>query len=163
MESKLDYAAAVRVLQNALLEVAANARGFALRAQGKPTRLSARNWHELAEIEAFLSYQLEQNLRREMKATPWSPFRQMRAMFQGYWIGFGDEEARIRRAHQLVVASPVERWRAGAPQLEASLWPFFQDRTHYLANTFSLALNEPAPFPTLIWRPDRRAFQGRTP
>lgn len=157
----LDYDATLRALRRTLGEVAGNARAFGMRAKGRPELVSSRTWAELAEIELLLGAQLQATIRQELRAEPLTPLVQLSAFWRTFREGLLTGEARLVR-RQLWAASshPVSSWRRGAPQLESSLWPFFEARTHYLANTFALALDEPAPFPPLIWHPGSRSFRG---
>ncbi len=159
MTGGLGYDATVRVLREALVEAEGNARGFAVRARGRPELLSSHTWRELAEIEDFLAQRLEAALRNELRVVPHTAFTRIRAHWRGLWGGLASEQGLVRRLLHASTHSPVEAWRAGAPQLEAVLWPFFASRTQYLANTLALALDEPAPSPALIWHPGRREFR----
>ena len=115
-------------------------------------------WAELGGIEALLCERLVEALRRELRAEPWGTFGQASALLRGISTGLSPERSLLDRLCRKASANPVELWRAGAPQLEATLWPFFSARTRYLANTTALALNQPSPFPPLIWHPGRREF-----
>ena len=159
MTEELSYDDALHVLRGSLAEVAGNARVFALRARRGGGLLSARDWAELAEIEARLEHDLADTLRLELNVDPWTWSGQTWALYRGVWLALHREPRLVRGIFESARQSPVEQWRAAAPQLEASLWPFFADRTRYLANTLALALHEPAPFPVLIWHPGRRAFR----
>ncbi len=159
MHGGLSYDETVRVLRAALVEAEGNARGFGVRARGRPELVSSHSWRELAEIEDLLAQQLEAALRNELRVAPHSAFTRMRAHWRGLWGGLASERALMRRLFHESRHSQVATWRAGAPQLEAVLWPFFAARTQYLANTLALALDEPAPAPPLIWHPGRREFR----
>ena len=58
---ELSYDDAVLVLRGSLVEAAANARVFALRARRGGRLLTARDWAQLAEIEAGLEHDLDLN------------------------------------------------------------------------------------------------------
>ncbi len=154
----LSYDEIVSALRDTLVKTARNARSFGIRASGKPERLSAHSWKELAMIEALLSRRLEQALMRELHVEPWSSIRQARASIGGLVDGLRSEDAIVRRIAGAAARHPVEQWRQGAPQLEEALWPFFCARTRYLANTMALAIDEPAPHPPLVWNPGRGDF-----
>jgi hypothetical protein len=157
----LDYDATLRVLRRTLGKVAGNARAFGMRARGRPELISSRTWAELAEIELLLVAQLQTAIRQELRAQPLTPLVQLSALWRAFRDGLMGGEARlVRRQLHAASSHPVASWRRGAPQLEPSLWPFLEARTHYLANTFALALDEPAPFPPLIWHPGSRSFRG---
>jgi hypothetical protein len=160
MGEEFSYDDAVAVLRHALLDAAANARAFGIRARGRPQLLSARAWAELAQIEALLARDLTDTLKLELHEEPWSPFRELRALLLGLWRALIPEPALVSRLYREASAHPVESWRAAAPQLEASLWPFFSARTRHLANATALALNEPQPHPALFWHPSRREFRS---
>ena len=160
MGEEFSYDDAVAALRDSLVEAAANARGFAIRARGRPKLLSARAWAELAQIEALLARDLVDCLKLELHEEPSSPFREMVALLRGLWRALISEPALVRRLYRDASQHPVEAWRAAAPQLEASLWPFFAARTRHLANTTALALNEPQPWPALFWHPARREFRS---
>ncbi len=159
MAEELSYDDAVLVLRGSLVEAAANARVFALRARRGGRLLTARDWAQLAEIEAGLEHDLADTLRLELHAEPWTWLARTGAIYRGAWLALQREPRLVRGMFESARNHPVDRWREAAPQLEASLWPFFADRTRYLANTLALALHEPAPFPALIWHPGRRAFR----
>ncbi len=161
MNGGLSYEETVRVLRGALVESEGNSRGFAVRARGRPELVSSHTWQELAEIEDLLAQHLEAALRSELRVVPHTAFTRIRAHWRGLWGGLASERALIRRLFHESTHSQVEAWRAGAPQLEAVLWPFFVSHTQYLANTLALALDEPAPSPPLIWHPGRREFRLR--
>jgi hypothetical protein len=132
-----------------------------MRARGRPELVSSRSWAELAEIEALLGARLQAAIRQELRAEPLTPVVQLRALWRALRDGLLAAEARlVRRQLRAAASHPVASWRSGAPQLEADLWPFLEARTHYLANTFALALDEPAPFAPLIWHPGSRSFRG---
>jgi hypothetical protein len=157
----LDYDATLRVLRKALGEAAGNARGFGMRAGGRPELLSSRIWSELSEIESILGGHLQGAIQQELRAKPWTPAVQLSALWRTLQNGLLAGEARlIQRQLRAASSHPVSAWRRGAPQLEPSLWPFLEARTHYLANTFALALDEPAPFPALIWHPGTQSFRS---
>jgi hypothetical protein len=157
--TELGYDAALRVLRGALAAAAANAQAFATRSQLGQGLLSARGWSELAEIEAELTRRLEHALRRELRADPWPVPARLHCWLRAQRDIWSGERATLLRQLREASALPLGRWRAGAPQLESALWPFFEQRTHHLANTLALALGEPAPFPAIIWHPGRREFR----
>ena len=161
MTEGLGYDASVRVLREALVEAEGNARGFAVRARGRPELLSSHSWRELAEIENLLAQRLEGALQSELRVVPHTAFTRIRAHWRGLWGGLASERSLVRQLFHQTSHSQVEAWRAGAPQLESVLWPFFVSRTQYLANTLALALDEPAPSSPLIWHPGRREFRLR--
>lgn len=159
MPEALSYDEALRALRGALVEAAGNARVFALRARRDGRLMRARDWAQLSEIEARLERDLADTLRLELHADPWPWVTLTRAIYRGLWLALLGEERLVRGLFESARRHPVEDWRAGAPQLEASLWPFFVDRTRYLANTLALALHQPAPFPALLWHPGQRQFK----
>ncbi len=154
----LSYDEVVRLLRHELRSIGRNARVFALRARARPALLSAREWGLLAQIEAELQDMLQHTLRLELHVEPWSPWGQLRSTLASFRDGARGERALMTRLFLEAAAHPIERWRVGAPQLEDALWPFMSARTRYLANTVALALDEPAPFPPLVWNPRRREF-----
>jgi hypothetical protein len=156
----LSYDETELLLRNSLVEVSGNARAFALRSRAGARLVSKRSWSELAQIEAQLERDLADTLRLELRSEPWSWLARTRALGRGLGLGITSEAHLIRVLFERVRAHPVERWREDAPQLEASLWPLYVARTHYLANTLALALDEPAPYPALIWNPHRREFRS---
>lgn len=162
MGEEVGYEDALRALRASLAEAAGNARVFAIRSRGAPRLLSAHSWGELAEIETLLVRELVLALRNELRVEPWSYATRLRAGWRGVLGGLRPEAGLVAGLLRELLEHPVERWRAGAPQLEAGLWPFFSARTRYLANTFALALNEPAPHAPLIWHPGRREFTARS-
>lgn len=157
---ELGYDETLRALRRSLVVATGNAQAFGIRARGRPSLLSARGWAELAEIEAVLAQHLVQALRRELRAEPLSFWGRTAAMWRGIAGAVAPERSFVARLFRSASAHPVESWRAGAPQLEADLWPFFSARTHHLANALALALNEPAPYPPLFWHPGAREFRG---
>ena len=163
MPDALSYDATLHLLKRALIEIHGNAIAFLRRGQRSPSRaphtLSPRTWQELATIEALLSRDLEDCIRLELHEEPWNPWAHIFTVFGGLWRSFGSEEKLLRSLHASLSSLPLDQWRTGAPQLEPSLWPFFANRTPYLANTAALALNEPPPYPTLIWLPRERKFR----
>ncbi len=161
MGDDLSYNEAIAVLRGSLIEASGNARAFAIRSRGRPSLLSARTWEQLAQIEARLARDLEDTLRLELHTEAWTWLARTRAFYRGPRLGLLGEERLVRELYRSAARHPVDLWRAGAPQLEASLWRFFSARTHYLANTLALALNEPAPHPALIWNPGRREVRSR--
>ena len=161
MGDDLSYNEAIAVLRGSLIEASGNARAFAIRSRGRPRLLSARTWEQLAQIEARLARDLEDTLRLELHTEAWTWLARTRAFYRGPWLGLLGEDRLVRALYHTATTHPVDLWRAGTPQLEASLWPFFSARTHYLANTLALALDEPAPHPARIWNPARQAFRSR--
>lgn len=159
MDADLGYDETLRVLRQSLVRAVSNAWVFTIRARGRPQLLSARGWLELVEIERTLGGQLERALRSDLRVEPWSALGRTRSLYRGIWDSLRGERALVVDLFGRASRDPVDAWRRGAPQLEESLWPFFTGRTHYLANTFALALDEPAPFPTVIWHPGRREFR----
>ena len=145
-----------------LAEATGNARAFAVRARGRPRLLSARAWGELAEIEARLSALVEDVLRGDLRAEPWSLPMRYRAGFGAVVGALRGEPGLLQSLLERARSQPTSSWRRGAPQLEEGLWPFLAERTEHLANTAALALNEPAPFPPLVWHPGRGAFAKPT-
>ena len=163
MSEELTYDATLALLKRSLLEIHGNAIGFLRRGERRPSNadiaLSPRSWQELATIEALLARDVEDCIKLELHEEPWSPWSHMGTVFRGLFLSIGSDEKVLRKLHADLADHPVDHWRAGAPQLEASLWPLFANRTHYLANTVALALNEPPPYPTLIWLPRERKFR----
>jgi hypothetical protein len=157
----LGYDEAVAVLRRALAEAGGGARAFEIRARARPQLLSARSWHELAVIETLLAERLATALSRELRVSPWRFTTRARAGVRFVSGALVPEARAVRGVFERTRAHPVERWRAAAPQLEATLWPFFSARTRYLANVTALALSEPAPYPPLLWHPARREFLDR--
>ena len=159
----MDYDEAVRVCRRGLIEAGANAQGFALRAaRGGSGRVSAATWSELAQIEHLLKPRLEQALRRELRVEPWPFPTPLQASLMAFWRALAPEGLVARRLFLNAASGAVDRWRTGAPQLEGLVWPFWVERTHYLANTLALALNEPAPYPILMWQPRQREFRSKS-
>lgn len=159
MPDALDYEAAIRVLRGSLLEAGVNLRAFDVRSRGRPRLLTARDWAELAGIEALLAARLEQALARELRVEPWTWPGRVLAFWRGVAGGLAAERAFAASRLRAATEQPVEQWRAAAPQLESTLWPFFSQRTRYLANTMALALDEPAPYPPLVWLPRDLRFK----
>ena len=160
MEEQFGYDDVLRALRSSLVDAQANARAFALRARGRPALVSIRAWGELAAIEVRLARDLADCVRLEMREEPWTLAGRASAVLRGLRRGLVGEERLVMRLFRDTRSHPVERWRATAPQLEASLWPFFVARTHHLANAMALALNEPAPFPAVYWHPGRLEFRS---
>ena len=160
LENELSYDDAVAVLRGALVEVSGNVRVFAIRSRLGAGLLSGRGWAELARIETKLERDLEDTLRLELRAEPWSWWMRTQALYRGLWLGLHGEPRLVRGLFDNARTHPVEQWRQGAPQLEASLWPLFVARTHHLANILALALDEPAPFDALFWHPSRQEFRS---
>jgi hypothetical protein len=158
MAQTLGYDEAVAVVRRILEDTAGKARAFATRSRGRPSLLSHRTWAELATIEALSSQRAQAALQRELRVEPWTSFGQARAAWRGLRDGLVGESPLVRRLLAEACASPVERWRAEAPQLEETLWRFLSARTRHLANSAALGLGEPSPYPTLIWHPGRREF-----
>jgi hypothetical protein len=148
----------IGLLRRELRRVARNARVFALRSRARPTLLSARSWAELAEIEAELQDLLQHTLRLELHVEPWTALGRVRTGIGSFLDSLRGERRLLERLLDEAVQHPIERWRSGVPQLEDALWPFLGGRTRYLANMLALALDEPAPFPPLLWQPRRRQF-----
>ena len=146
------------MLRRSLAESSGNARAFSWRSRGKPQLLTARSWAELAGIEALLAARVEQAIQRELRTDPWTTGPWIASLVRiarnGLW---GGERSVVARTFAETRAHRVETWRQQSPQLEASLWPFFVDRTRYLANSMALALDERTPHPPLVWNPRRRA------
>jgi hypothetical protein len=161
VDDGLSYDETIKVLRAALVEVEGNTWAFQVRSRGQPKLLSSHAWRELGEIEALLVESIVEALSCELRAEPWTRFARLRARGRGLLKALAGERGVIERLCREFTHSPVEGWRRATPQLEATVWPFFVARTHYGANTFSLALDQPAPFPPLIWHPGRREFQGR--
>ncbi len=159
VEEALGYDETLTVLRRSLVVATGNAQAFGIRARGRPRLLSARGWAELAEIERLLALRLTDSLRRELRVAASSGWGRTQATWRGLAGGLASEPGFVARLFHEVRAQPVERWRAGAPQLESSLWPFFCARTRYLVNTLALSLNEPAPHPALFWHPGAREFR----
>lgn len=155
----LAYDETVRLLRAALVEAEGNARAFTIRGRGRPELVSSRSWHELSEIETLLAQHIEKTLRGELRVEPRSALTTLRAHWRALRGGLAAERSLARRLFRENTGSRVQSWREQAPQLEHVLWPFFVARTQHLANTFALALNEPAPSPPLIWHPGRREFR----
>ena len=160
MGEAFSYDDAVAALRHSLFEASANARAFGIRARGRPQLLSARAWAELAHVEALLARDLTDTLKLELHHEPWAPFGEMWALLRGFWRALISEPALVTRLYREACEHPVESWRTAAPQLEASLWPFFSARTRHLANATALALNEPQPHPDLFWHPSRQEFRS---
>jgi hypothetical protein len=159
----VDYDEAVRVCRRGVLDAAANAQGFALRAaRGGSGAVSPATWSELAQIEQLLVPRLEQALRRELRVEPWPFPSTLQASLLGFWRALAPEAMIARRLYLNAASGAVDRWRTGAPQLEGVVWPFWVERTHYLANTLALALNEPAPYGVLMWHPRLREFRSKS-
>jgi hypothetical protein len=156
--TQLSYDETVRALRGALAEAAGHARAFAVRARGRPQLVSTRTWGELAEIEALLAGAVETTLRRELRVEPWTLFVRGRTGARIIVESLRGERGLVRTLFEEARTHAVREWRQGAPQLEPTLWPFFVARSDYLANTFALALDEPAPHPPLLWHPGRREF-----
>jgi len=157
----VDYDEAVQICRRGMIDAAANAQGFALRAaRGAKGQVSAATWSELAQIEQILLPRLERALRQELRVPPWPFPSRPQAHGLGLWRGLGPESAVAPRLFLAAASGAVDRWRSSAPQLEGVVWPFWVERTHYLANTLALALNEPAPYPVLMWHPRQREFRG---
>ncbi len=161
MAQELGYEAAVAVLRAALADASGSARAFEVRSRARPELLSARSWHELAVIETLLAERLATALARELRVAPWSLTARARAGASFVAVALAPESRDVRRVFARARSHPVERWRAGARQLEATVWAFFCARTRYLANVTALALSEPAPYPPLLWHPARREFLDR--
>ncbi len=159
MGEGLDYDGALRLLRELLCEAAANTWAFRLRARRSPTLLSERGWMELAEVESRLRHCLEQGIRHELRTDAWTYLLRVRTVARGLRLALVGERAVVERLRHTSACAPLEAWRRGAPQLEQRLWPLLVPRTHHLANALSLALNEPAPFPPLIWHPGRGEFR----
>ena len=155
----IGYDEIVGLLRRELGRVARNARVFALRARARPALLSPREWALLAQIEAELQDLLQHTLQLELHAEPWTSGRQLGSLVGGLLDGLRGERPLLARLLREAAGHPVAQWREGAPQLQ-DLWPFFEARTRYLANTLALALDEPAPFPPLVWNPRRREFSS---
>ncbi len=155
----LGYEDAVRIVRRVLADAAGNARAFSIRSRGRPRLVSARTWAELAEIEAILSAILEESLLRELRVAPWTLGMRYRTGFAAIGGALRGEDGLVRSLFGRARVQPTAEWRAGAPQLEGTVWPFLEARTEHLANALALALNEPAPFSTLIWHPGRQEFQ----
>jgi hypothetical protein len=155
-----DYDAAVRVLQRSLTAATANARAFGARTYTGHGLISARGWNELAEIEAHMVRLLRAALQRELRTEPRPLAARVRSWLRGERDSWSGERSLIARQLREASSWPVAAWRAGNPQLEAVLWPFFQSRTQHLANQMALALHEPAPYPAIVWHPGRREFRN---
>ncbi len=156
----LSYDETVQVLQRSLVEATGNARGFAVRSRGRPKLVSARAWAELAEIEARFARDLADTVRLELRAEPWTFVTRTLAFYRGLWLGIQSEPSLVASLFRHAAEHPVDQWREGTPNLEGTLWPFFAARTHHLANTMALALDEPSPYPAIFWHPGRREFQS---
>ncbi len=154
----LGYEEVIGLLRRELRSVTRNARVFGLRSRARPSLLSARSWAELAQIEVELKDILEHTLRLELHVEPWTAWGRTAVAIGSFVDSLAGERRLLTRLFGAAAHHPVERWRAGVPQLEDALWPFLSGRTRYLANTLALALNEPAPFSQLIWHPRRREF-----
>ncbi len=161
MSQGLGYDATLRIVRTALVAARGNAWGFQVRSRGAPKLLSRRAWQELCEIETLLVHALREVVRRELHAEPHTLLMRMHTGWRCLSVALMGERNVIVRLLREGVASPLETWRRDAPQLETSLWPFFVSRTQHLANVCALALDEPAPFPPLIWHPGQRGFQRR--
>ena len=161
MSQDLGYDATLRIVRAALVTAEGNAWGFQVRSRGAPKLLSRRAWQELCEVEGFLVSALREVLRRELRVEPQTLLMRLRTGWRCLSVALVGEQNVIVRLLGEGVASPLETWRRDATQLEASLWPFFVSRTQHLANVCALALDEPAPFPPLIWHPGQRQFQHR--
>jgi hypothetical protein len=158
--AELGYDEALAVLRALLVAVRANTAVFAsLSRSGQGGLLSPRGWAELAEIEAELARQLDLNLRRELRAEPFPPLCTLRVLLRETLDRFSPERSVILRRMAETRDLPLARWRAGSPQLENGFWDFAIGRSHHLANTLALALDEPAPFPVVVWQPARRQFR----
>ena len=157
-ERNLDYDTAIVLLRHELRRVACNARVFALRSRARPTLLSARSWAELAQIEAELQDLLEHTLRLELHVEPWTGWGRVQTGISSFLSSLRGERRLLESLLEEATRHPIEHWRNDAPQLEDALWPFLSGRTRYLANMLALALDEPAPFPPLLWQPRRRQF-----
>ena len=155
-----DYDAAVRILQRALTAATANVRAFGARAYTGHGLISARGWNELAEIEAQLAPLLHAALQRELRTEPRPALARVHAWLRGERDSWSGERTLIGRQLREACSWPVAAWRAGNPQLETGLWPFFQGRTQHLANQMALALHEPAPYPAIVWHSGRREFRS---
>lgn len=154
----ISYDETIVLLRGELRNVARNARVFALRSRGRPTLLGARSWAELAQIEAELQDLLQHTLQLELHVDPWTRWGRSGTALGSFIDSLASERRLLQRLFAGALHHPVEHWRAGVPQLEDALWPFLSARTRYLANTLALALDEPAPFPPLVWQPRRRQF-----
>ncbi len=162
MAGALGYDGTVRLLRSALAKTSGNAWAFQVRSRGQPKLLSASTWKSLCEIEQLLVAQIEQALRQDLRVEP-RPWRvALSGQLRGLRVALAAEPGTVRRLHDEAVRARVSTWRERAPQLEARLWPFFVERTQYLANTLALALDEPAVFPALVWHPGRREFRHAT-
>jgi hypothetical protein len=155
----ISYEDTIKILRAALVAADGNAWAFQVRWRGQPKLLSERSWRELADIEKLLGRSLAQALRQELRVAPWTYRGRIQARWRGIVRGLANERWVVARLYQEFSQSPVESWRREVPQLETTLWPFFVARTHYGANTLALALDQPAPFPALIWHPGRQDFQ----
>ncbi len=161
MPAALDYDETVRLLRASLSEAEANAWAFQVHSRARPALVSSRTWNELAQIEAVLAHHIEEALKRELRVEPRTVLTRVRKRWRQLSRGVAREHTLVARMLRESCRSPVSTWREQTPQLEGSLWSFFVARTQYFANTFSLALNEPTPFPPLVWYPSRRTFQGQ--
>jgi hypothetical protein len=155
---RLGYDEVVRELRVALIACTANAQAFAARRHLARDRISARTWSELAQIEARLAKRLHSALQSELRAQPWTFAARVRATVRSLRDEWSRERPLLVRRLREAQALPVAAWRAGNPQLEARVWPFLQNRTEHLANALALALNEPAPFPPIVWHAGRQEF-----
>ena len=160
MAEPFGYDEAVIALRGALVETAAQARAFAIRARGRPALVSTRAWAELAEIEALLARDIQDCLRLELHVDPWPMTVRIRAGLRGLATALASEPRLVERLLTEATHHPALQWRQAAPQLEASLWPLFVARTQHLANAAALALNEPQPYPALFWHAARREFRS---
>ena len=160
MSEGFDYDRAIQLLRRSLIETAGNAQAFAIRARGRPKLVSARNWAELAEIEARLARDLDDTIRLELRVGGFTFIGRALAFYRGIWLGLQSETWVVNKLFRDAAEHPIEQWREASPQLEASLWPFFVKRTHHLANTLALALDEPSPYPIIFWHPGRHEFQN---
>ena len=159
MAEALGYDETLAVLRRSLVVATGNAQAFGIRSRARPKLLSARSWAELALIEGLLAQRLTDSLRRELRVAPSTGWGRYQSTWRGLAGGLASEPRYVARLFQELRAHPVEQWRAGAPQLESSLWPFFSARTRYLVNTLALTLNEPSPHPALFWHPGAREFR----
>ncbi len=162
MAGTLGYDQVVRLLRSALAQSSGNAWAFQVRSRGRPNLLSGPTWRTLCEIERLLVARVEQALRQDLRVEPRPWQIALSGQLRGLRIALAAERGTVRRLHDEAVRARVSSWRERAPQLEARLWPFFTERTQYLANTLALALNEPAVFPALVWHSGRREFRHAT-
>ena len=159
MEPRLSWDETLACLRASLADARANARTFGARARSGPSLLSARSWDELAAIEARLARDLEDTIRLELREAPETLATRLRGLVRSARQLFQSEAALVRALYDEALHHPVEDWRAAAPQLEASLWPFFSSRTRHLVNALALALDEPQPHPPIFWHPRERSFR----